>query len=795
METDTGLAFGDLLRRHRDSAGITQESLAEMSGLTPQAIGLIERGERRRPHRHTVQKLAKALALTGQDLARFESAAHGSSTRRAKPSPSRRDVPVPTTPLLGREHEVAAVTALLRREDVRLVTLAGPGGVGKTRLAFEVARRSGGSFADGVAFVSLAPLRDHALVPSALAEALGLRDVKGQTLRETLEAHLRGRQTLLLFDNFEHLLSAVSLVAGLLGACPRLTVLATSRAPLHLGGEHQFPVPPLPVPEEEVATTGDVLARSPAVELFCQRARAVSPVFALTPANAAAVTRICRRVDGLPLAIELAAARTKLFSAQVLLGRLDRRLPLLSGGARDLPERQQTLRRAVAWSYELLCEGKQSLFRRLAVFAGGCTVEAAEAVCAPGASGPEEMGILEGMAALVDNSLLVVRPGPSAGREDEEPRFAMLETIREYTVERLEASGETEEVRRRHAAYFLALAESLQPEVSPEREGDWIERLEEVHDDLRSALRWTVGACEAETGGRLVLMLWRLWAERGHSVEGRRWAEAVLALDDSETRAARARSRLPAHKRAFLIHVAGILATAHGDYDGAATLYEESLNAFRDLDYKKGLSAPLRELGVVAYHQGDYESAVRLNEQALAIAREYNSAFGIAYTLFTLSDAVSAFGDSDRAAKLLEESLALFRGLDHTWGISHTLTRLGNLACEAGEDARAEELYAESLDLVRRWGLSFDAAASLEGLARVAAMQGQPARAVRLCAAAEAVREDVGVPLSPANRAGHERTVAAARTTLGEDEFAAAWDVGYTLPLEEAIVEALRIDG
>ena len=801
MDASTGSTFGEILRSHRNSANLTQEELAGRTGLTPQAIGKLERGERRRPHKYTVEKLAEALGLTGQDLARFEAAARRSSVRRAV-GLTHRDLPVPPTPLVGRDREATNVARLLLREEVRLLTLTGPGGVGKTRLALEVAGRSGEAFADGVAFVPLAPLRDAAPFPSVLAQTLGINEVAGEAPQQTLERHLQDRRMLLVLDNFEHLLAAAPVVAALVGACPQLTVLVTSRAPLRLGGEHQFLVPPLPLPEAEDLALDVILEHdSPAAELFRQRAQAVTSTFELTAANAIAVARICRRLDGLPLAIELAAARVKLFPPQTLLGMLDSSLHLLTGGARDLPERQQTLRGTVAWSHDLLNPAEQTLFRRLSVFAGGCTLEAVEAIC--GSEEGEQQATsstLETLASLVDNSLMLVSRAESSTRqeENEEPRFTMLETIREYALERLASSGEAEETQRRHAQYYLVLAEVAQPQASGKwEELDWLSkftRIEIEHDNLRAALVWAVQNRGVETGARLAIALWWFWIERGYLSDGRRWMETILALDEAEDATREATHKLPARTKAYLLHVAGVLASVQGDHDHAVALHNESLSVYREMGHNKGVGMSLRALGLVAYERGDYGPAARLHEQALALDREFGTTFGIAWSLRALADAVREQGDLGRARSLLEESLALSRSEEHAWGIVRTLASLGGVACEAGEYVRASRLYEESLKQGRRMGQDIAILICLEGLARVAVAQGRMERAAWLIGAAAALREDRGWPLPPAKRAEHERTVAAARRTLGEEAFEEAWARGHALPLDEVVRDILGLD-
>jgi predicted ATPase/DNA-binding XRE family transcriptional regulator len=787
VQTGTEIEFGDLLRRHRATAGVTQEDLARRTGLTPQAIGLLERGKRRHPHAYTVQKLAEALELEGRDLSEFEAAARRSTTPRSRGHASVYRVPTPPTSLVGREHEAATIATLLRKEDVRLLTLIGPGGVGKTRLAIEVARRSREAFADGVVFVPLAPMRDPELVPSVLAETLGVKDVADRSLQDALERYLQGKEMLLLVDNMEHLLPAVSAVADLVEGCPRLTVLATSRAPLRLSAEQQFPVAPLPLDEASFP------ARSPAVQLYFERAKAVAPSFELTDANAAAVARICQRLDGLPLAIELAAARIKLFKPMALLERLDLRLQLLSGGPRDLPERQQTLRDTVAWSHDLLDEAEKTLFRRLAVFAGGFVLEAAEEVCGPGM--PVEGEVLETLASLVDNSLLVSVAETSS--DSGEPRFMMLETIREYAAEQLRSDGEAEGMHRAHALYYLALAEAAQPETSPRMFDEWLAVLEREHDNLRAALRWAIRHREVDIGARLGLMMWRFWSEQFHLGEGRRWLEAVLELGEPEGGVAQP---TPSARRwAFLHLITGIMASGQGSYDRAVALCEESLALYERMGHRKGTSGPLRELGVVAYHRGDYDRAVRLSEQALEVTREFGSTFGAGLATCSLADALRAKGNLKEARTLLVESLTLLRRKPYPLrvanALANTLARLGSIECELGRDERAFELYAESLQLGRRFGFVHHVVGPLEGMARVAIVRGRPEQAARLLGTSAALRDEMGVPLTLVERTDHDYAVTSARTELGVKAFEEAWAGGYATSLGVAIASIVADEG
>jgi predicted ATPase/serine/threonine protein kinase len=792
---------------------IVREDPKPLGSLNPEAppplCWVVERCLAKEPEKRyfSTRDLARDLAAIRDRLSDLE-------IKRPEMRPS--NLPTPGSALVGRDKELAAARELLLREKVRLVTVTGPGGIGKSRLGLEIARGLVPQFPAGIFFVPLASISDPGLILSLIAQTVGIRETGGQALLEALKEFLNslGAPTLLLIDNFEHLVAAAPILTELLALAPNLKLLVTSRAALRVYGEQEFPVPPLALPAGKSLPPLETLAQYSAISLFLQRAAAVRRDFKLTQENAAAVTEICSRLDGLPLAIELAAARVKLLSPAAMCTRLASRLQLLTGGARDLPARQQTLRQAFDWSYDLLTAQEQKLFRRLSVFLGGSTLEGVESVC--NTRNDLELDVLDGMASMVDKSL--VRQVEQA---DGELRFVMLETIREYALEKMTDAGEEAFTRRSHAAYCLVLAEEGAAEEGGENLKSWLDRFDLEHGNFRTALEWLTETRDADWGLRLGVALFRFWEMREHLAEGRDrlgkllnmpsaaaptkmrmrglFAAGVLAgeqgdyaVSDAQMRESLDIARQLADKNSMAVSLNAIAvhARVRGELASAQQLGEESVALWRELDDRLAVARGLSNLADVARLQDDYGRARALYEESLFIFRERGDRAGVAWTLNHQGDVARDQSDWAAARTLYERSLATFYEINDRWGIAGSLADLGNLEREQGDFRAADALYQESLRLFQQLEHKRGIARILESFACSASAQSQPERALRLAGAAAALRQSLGAPLTPAEGAKLEKSLEPARCGLNTSG-GAAWLEGWVMPVEQAISDVL----
>jgi len=742
-----------------------------------------------------------------------------SDLRPLRPGDRASNLPAASTALIGRKKELDVLKELLLRRDVRLVTVTGPGGIGKSHFATEVARELADQFPSGVYFVSLASISDPNMIASVIAQTLGVRESGGQRPIEGLKQYMRKAVTaplLLLIDNFEHLVVAAPLLGELLAQVPALKILVTSRAALRVHDENEFALPPLALPDRKAQLSPAAMAESPAIALFVQRAATVKPGFALTSENASAVGEICERLDGLPLAIQLAAARIKLLPPAAMRSRLASRLQLLTSGDRDLPTRQQTLRHAIDWSYDLLGEAEQKLFRRLSVFAGGFALEAAESIC----DTKQDLGfdILDGVASMVDKSLV-----RQVEQKEGEPRFLMLETMREYGLEKLAVSGEEERTRKAHAAYCVVLAEEAASETDASEVKAWMDRFEMEHDNFRAALDWLTENCNSEWSLRLCTALFRFWETREYFTEGRRRLEAALQLPSTE-------SQKGVRMRALFS--AGILAGNQGDYDAsirllqenlevarqiqdqqsiavslnalavfrrdmgnldmATELFEESLAMWKQLGDRLAVARALSNLATVKKFQGNYEQARELYEQCQIIFGELQDRSGIAWVFNHQADLLREQGDLSGARCFYECGISAFREANDRWGIAGSLADLGNLTREQCDFAASEALHRESLTLFQELGHKRGQARGLEALAALAAARSDSEGALRLAGAAAALRQTIGAPLTVAEQTKLEQCLEPAREQLSATAARAAWLEGWVMPVEMAVKVLVR---
>jgi predicted ATPase len=683
------------------------------------------------------------------------------------------NLPALASSFVGRVKELSEVRELLGRADVRLVTFIGPGGTGKSRLAIQVADNVLGDFPDGVFLVNLAPLGDSALVAATIAQTLGIRERGDDPVLEDVKRHLERRHMLLLLDNFEHVLSAASIVTELLAAAPQLKVVVTTRSALRLTGEHEYQVPPLTVPAGDVDL--DTARSFDAVALFVQRAAAVRPDFQLTAEDVPTVVEICSRLDGLPLALELAAARIKLLPLPALSARLDRHLQLLTGGGADRPERQQTLRATIDWSYSLLGEDEQRLFRRFSTFMGGCTLDAAEVVLDGDGSG--SMDVFDGLTSLVDKSLIAQASGTSV-----ENRLRMLRTVRDFAFEKLVEEGEADERRLRHARYFCELAEAAETELNGEHENDWLLRLDAEYANMRAALAWLVESGnsgsedQAALALRLAGALGRFWYRRSRLIEGSDWLKAAIAKDPGRYSAERAKA----------LYMLGVLLDERSQQDRAVELFNEALSLYRELGDSKRIAGTLNSLGVAVSALGDFVRGRTYMEESLAIKERLGDSEGVATTLGNLAVLAMEQGELDSSEELFARSIELSQKIDDRWGVVIGKSNLAVVTLEQGDAGRARELLAEALPGFQELGDLDGVAECLETFAAIAVAESRPELAGRLAGAAMCLRDEIDSRKRPVDQEWLDGYLARGKDQLPEGEYENAVAAGRMLTPEAA---------